>query len=518
MIQEENERGREALHRGIWTVADRLRGSMDSWDFKNYVLGAMFYRYLSENLCSFVTERFGRSYETLSDDAARLLRPQILTEKGFFLLPSELFRTVCARAHTESLSQTLAGAFHEIEHAADGLPSGQKFSGLFGDFDLSGSKLGDTPEKREERLRALLEGVAQMQLDDVRCHGIDAFGDAYEYLMTMYARNAGKSGGEFFTPSEVSRLLTQLGTVGKTGISSVYDPACGSGSLLLQAVKVLGKNGVRDGFFGQDLNATTSRLCRINLILHDIEPDRFHIACEDTLTHPAFRDAAPFELIVSNPPYSIRWAGDQDPKLREDPRFAPAGALAPRSKADLAFVLHSLHCLSEDGTAAIVCFPGVLYRGGSEKTIRKYLVDGNYLDCVISLPPNLFFGTTVATCILVLRKNRRDRAIQFIDASGEFVRMPNHNRLTEEHIRKIVEIYAHRQEVPDFSHLAAYDEVVGQDYQLSVSSYVCSVTPREEVDLELLEQSLEKTVVKEEILRGRIARIMEELKQTDWNC
>ena len=515
MKKRESEPEREALHRAIWSIAEQLRGTVDGWDFKNYVLGTMFYRYLSENLEAFFAHRIpGCRYRTVSDRDVEALRASAVSQKGFFIPPSGLFCNVCRdAAENDHLPETLGAVFAQVEQSA----ADQSLSGLFDDFDLSSRKLGNTPQQRSSRLRALLQGVADMQLGSVHEQGIDPFGDAYEYLMTMYAGNAGKSGGEFFTPPEVSELLTRLGTVGKTQIDSVYDPACGSGSLLLQAVKVLGADGVRRGFYGQELNPTTDRLCRINLILHDIGLDRFHIVCEDTLLHPGHRAQAPFELIVSNPPYSVKWAGDSDPKLTADPRFAPAGALAPRSKADLAFVLHCLHDLSENGTAAIVCFPGVLYRGGSEKAIRKYLVDGNFLDSVIALPPNLFFGTTVATCILVLRKNRQSREVLFIDASGEFLRVPNHNRLSGENIRKIVEIYASRQELTHFSHPAAYDEIVRQDYQLSVSAYVAAADCREEPDLDALQKSLNETVAREEILRSRIANIMKELNQPEWN-
>ena len=292
--------------------------------------------------------------------------------------------------------------------------------------------------KRNEKLVKLLDAIAEMKLGDYKNNSIDAFGDAYEFLMGMYASNAGKSGGEYFTPQEVSELLTRLALVGKTEVNKVYDPACGSGSLLLKSAKILGKDNVRLGFFGQEINITTYNLCRINMFLHDIDYDKFDIAHGDTLTDPRHWDDEPFEVIVSNPPYSTRWKGSSDPILINDPRFSPAGVLAPRSKADLAFVMHSLSWLATNGTAAIVCFPGVMYRGGAEKKIRQYLIDNNYIDCIIQLPDNLFYGTTIATCIMVPEKSKSENSTLFIDASKEFIKVTNNNKLTPENIDNIL--------------------------------------------------------------------------------
>ena len=377
---------------------------------------------------------------------------------------------------------------------------------------MNSNKLGATVAKRNEKLVKLLNGVADMKLGDVKDHQIDAFGDAYEYLMTMYASNAGKSGGEFFTPADVSELLTRLGTVGKTEVNKVYDPACGSGSLLLKAVKVLGRDTVRNGFYGQEINITTYNLCRINMFLHDIGFDKFDIACEDTLTNPQHWDDEPFELIVSNPPYSIKWAGDDNPLLINDPRFAPAGVLAPKSKADLAFIMHSLSWLASNGTAAIVCFPGILYRGGAEKKIRQYLIDNNFIDCIIQLPSNLFFGTSIATCIMVLKKNKADSKTLFIDASGECIKVTNNNRLTPENIERIVDTFAGRAEVAHFSHLAAYEEIRGQEYNLSVSTYVEQEDTREVIDITALNAEIERIVAREQVLREEIDKIIGEIK------
>ena len=361
-------------------------------------------------------------------------------------------------------------------------------------------------------LQNLLHGVADMNLGDVKDHDIDAFGDAYEYLMTMYASGAGKSGGEFFTPADVSELLTRLGTVGKTEINKVYDPACGSGSLLLKAEKVLGRDAVRNGFYGQEINITTYNLCRINMFLHDVGFDKFDIACEDTLTAPQHWDDEPFELIVSNPPYSIKWAGDDNPLLINDPRFSPAGVLAPKSKADLAFIMHSLSWLAIGGTAAIVCFPGIMYRGGAEQKIRKYLIDNNFIDCIIQLPSNLFFGTSIATCIMVLKKGKADNKTLFIDASAECIKVTNNNKLTQENIERIVDTFANRAEEAHFSHLASYEEIADNNYNLSVSTYVEAEDTREKIDIVKLNAEIEQIVAREQVLRDEIAKIIAEIE------
>ena len=490
MIDTKKEQERDELHRAIWAIADELRGAVDGWDFKNYVLGTMFYRYISENLTSYINAGEADAgnpdfdFARMSDADAEEAREGLVEEKGFFILPSELFCNVRSRAASdENLNETLECIFRHIEESAKGTSSEGQFAGLFDDFDVNSNKLGATVAKRNEKLVKLLNGVADMNLGDVRHHDIDAFGDAYEYLMTMYASNAGKSGGEFFTPADVSELLTRLGTVGKTEINKVYDPACGSGSLLLKAEKVLGRDAVRNGFFGQEINITTYNLCRINMFLHDIEFDKFDIACEDTLTAPQHWDDEPFELIVSNPPYSIKWAGDENPLLINDPRFAPAGVLAPKSKADLAFIMHSLSWLAPNGTAAIVCFPGIMYRGGAEQKIRKYLIDNNFVDCVIQLPSNLFFGTSIATCIMVLKKGKPDSRVLFIDATNECIKVTNNNKLTHANMDRIVDTFAGREEIEHFSHLASYDEIAENDYNLSVSTYVEAEDTREKVDI-----------------------------------
>lgn len=519
MVDTKKEQEREELHRAIWAIADELRGAVDGWDFKNYVLGTMFYRYISENITAYINSgeiEAGNTefdYAKMTDEEAEEAREGLVQEKGFFILPSELFCNVRARASLdENLNETLERVFRHIEESAQGSQSENSFAGLFDDFDVNSNKLGSTVAKRNERLVKLLDGIAAMNLGSVKDHDIDAFGDAYEYLMTMYASNAGKSGGEFFTPADVSVLLTRLGTVGKTTINKVYDPACGSGSLLLKAEKLLGKEAVMNGFFGQEINITTYNLCRINMFLHDIDFDKFDIECEDTLTNPQHWDDEPFELIVSNPPYSIKWSGDYNPLLINDPRFAPAGVLAPKSKADLAFIMHSLSWLAPNGTAAIVCFPGIMYRGGAEKKIRQYLVDNNYIDCIIQLPSNLFFGTSISTCIMVLKKGKVDDKILFIDASKEFVKVTNNNRLTQENIQHIMDTYVQRTEIVHYAHVASHKEVVNNNYNLAVSTYVEEEDTREEIDIEDLENRIQDIVQQEDELRRDIESIIREIE------
>ena len=519
MVDMKKEQERDELHRAIWAIADELRGSVDGWDFKAYVLGMMFYRYISENLTNYINEgeweagNDGFDYTQLSDEDAEQARKDMINTKGFFIVPSELFCNVRARAgKDENLNMTLEAAFRHIEESAKGSPSEDNFAGLFDDLDVNSNKLGATVAKRNANLVKLMNGIADMKLGDYKDNSIDAFGDAYEYLMGMYASNAGKSGGEFFTPQEVSELLTRMAVAGKTEVNKVYDPACGSGSLLLKAAKILGKDNVRQGFFGQEINLTTYNLCRINMFLHDIDYDKFDIAHEDTLVNPQHWDDEPFEVIVSNPPYSIKWEGDGNPVLINDPRFSPAGVLAPKSKADLAFIMHSLAWLATNGTAAIVCFPGIMYRGGAEKKIRQYLIDNNFIDCIIQLPSNLFYGTSIATCIMALKKSKADNRTLFIDASAECIKVTNNNKLTEENIRHIVDEFVSRADVDHFARCVPYEEIAQNEYNLSVSTYVQPEDTREVIDIVKLNAEIEQIVAREQVLRDEIAKIIGEIE------
>lgn len=519
MADNKKEQERAELHRTIWGMANDLRGSVDGWDFKQYVLGMLFYRYISENLAGYINageREAGDSafnYAGLSDKDAEQAREDLVSTKGFFILPSELFENVRRNAaNDENLNETLEHVFKNIEASAQGSDSEDDFKGLFDDIDVNSNKLGGTVAKRNEKLVKLMNGVGEMKLGDYKDNTIDAFGDAYEFLMGMYASNAGKSGGEYYTPQEVSELLTRLTLVGKTEVNKVYDPACGSGSLLLNFAKILGKENVRQGFFGQEINITTYNLCRINMFLHDIDYDKFDIGHGDTLTDPLHWDDEPFEAIVSNPPYSIKWDGDGNPLLINDPRFSPAGVLAPKSKADLAFIMHSLSWLATNGTAAIVCFPGVFYRSGAEQKIRKYLIDNNFVDCVIQLPDNLFFGTSIATCIMVLKKSKSKNSTLFIDASRECIKVTNNNKLTDENIAKIISAYEARINEEYFVRLVSNDEVAAQDYNLSVSSYVEPEDKREVVNIVKLNSEIEAIVARENVLRNEIAAIIADIE------
>ena len=513
-------REREELHKAIWSIADDLRGAVDGWDFKQYILGIMFYRYISENITNYINDGERKAgdktfdYAKLSDDEAETVRVDLVKEKGFFILPSELFCNVCknAKNHKEDLNELLEKIFRNIENSAKGADSEDDFSGLFDDIDVNSNKLGATVGKRNERLTKILEGINGLNLGNYQDNSIDAFGDAYEFLMTMYASNAGKSGGEFYTPQEVSELLTRLAVVGKTSVNKVYDPACGSGSLLLKAAKILGKENVTNGFYGQEINLTTYNLCRINMFLHDIGYDKFDIACEDTLTTPQHWDEEPFEVIVSNPPYSIKWAGDDNSLLINDPRYSPAGVLAPKSKADFAFIMHSLAWLATNGTASIVCFPGILYRGGAEQKIRKYLIDNNFVDCLIQLPDNLFFGTSIATCIMVLKKSKKDNSTLFIDGSKECVKVTNNNKLTDENINNIVKIFENREDVEYTAKLVSNKEIAENDYNLSVSTYVEQEDTREHINIDVLNKEIEEIVARENLLREEINKIISEIE------
>ena len=497
-------------------MANTARGSVDGWDFKQYVLGMLFYRFISENLTKYINDNEPDSdfdYAQLSDQEAEFGRVDTVKEKGFFILPSELFVNVVKNAKNDpNLNETLSKVFKNIESSANGTESEGDIKWLFDDFNVNSNKLGATVEQRNKKLTELLESVAALKLGDYSDNTIDAFWDAYEFLMGMYASNAGKSGWEFFTPQEVSELLAEITTVGKKEVNKVYDPCCGSGSLLLKFAKVLGKENVRQWFYGQEINITTFNLCRINMFLHDINYEKFNIAHGDTLMHPKHRDEEPFDAIVSNPPYSINWEWDANPILINDPRFAPAGVLAPKSKADLAFTLHMLAWLSTSGTAAIVEFPWVLYRWWAEQKIRKYLVDNNYVDAVIQLPPDLFFWTSIATCIVVLKKSKKDNKTLFIDASAEFVRGSAKNTLSEENRKKILNAYIAREDAEYFAKLVDNSAIADNEYNIAVSSFVTQKDNREMIDIQELNEKIAGIVKSQQALRESIDQIVADIE------
>lgn len=520
MASTSKEQARAELHRTIWQIANDLRGSVDGWDFKQYVLGILFYRFISENLNSYINTNEpdepdkSFDYAQLANEDAESGRDDTVTEKGFYILPSELFSNVVKNANNDTnLSETLATIFRNIESSAKGTDSENDLKGLFDDLDVNSNKLGNTVEKRNTKLVKLLQAIDSLNLGNYADSTIDAFGDAYEYLMQMYASNAGKSGGEYYTPQEVSELLAEITTVERTEVNKVYDPACGSGSLLLKFAKVLGKANVRQGFYGQEINLTTYNLCRINMFLHDINYEKFDIAHGDTLIEPKHWDDEPFDAIVSNPPYSTKWEGDANSILINDPRFSPAGVLAPKSKADLAFIMHILSWLSNSGTAAIVEFPGVLYRGGAEQKIRQYLINNNYIDAVIQLPSDLFFGTTIATCIIVLKKSKKDNKTLFIDASAEFVRGGNKNKLSDENRTKILQAFSKRQDSEYFATLVDNKTIAQNDYNIAVSSYVEQEDSSEVIDITQLNQDISQIVARQQKLRTSIDTIVADLEE-----
>lgn len=510
---------RAELHRKIWAIADDVRGAVDGWDFKQYILGILFYRFISENITEFFNYAEHEAgdlefdYAKISDEEAEEdFRPNTVEDKGFFILPSQLFENVVKNAKdNENLNTDLANIFKEIEASAIGFPSEDDIKGLFEDVDTTSNRLGATVAEKNKRLTDILTGIGEINFEKFENNQIDAFGDAYEYLISNYASNAGKSGGEFFTPQTVSKLLARLVMDGKKNINKVYDPTCGSGSLLLQMKKQFDEHIIDDGFFGQEINMTNFNLARMNMFLHNVNYNDFSIKRGDTLLNPLHKDEKPFDAIVSNPPYSIKWIGDNDPTLINDERFAPAGKLAPKSYADYAFIMHSLSYLSSKGRAAIVCFPGIFYRKGAEKTIRQYLVDNNFIDCVIQLPENLFFGTSIATCILVMAKNKTENKILFIDASKEFKKETNNNILEEKNIKNIVEEFRNRKEKEYFSRYVDRTQIEENDYNLSVSTYVEKEDTREKIDIKVLNKKIEENVKKINELRASIDEIVREL-------
>lgn len=510
---------RKELHRKIWAIADKVRGAIDGWDFKQYVLGILFYRFISENL----TREFNKTehdagdlefnYEIISDEEAiKWFKNDAITNKGFFILPSQLFYNMTKNArNNENLNIDLTNIFTAIEGSAIGSKSEDDIKGLFEDIDISSNKIGTTVTEKNKRLVDILEGIAEIDFDDFEKNDIDAFGDAYEFLISNYASNAGKSGGEFFTPQTVSKLLARIVMYGKDRVNKVYDPTCGSGSLLLQMKKQFNEHIIEDGFYGQEINPTNYNLARMNMFLHNIPFNKFSIKRGDTLLNPLHKEERPFDAIVSNPPYSIKWEGDSNPTLINDERYAPAGKLAPKSNADFAFIMHSLYHLSNVGRASIVCFPGIFYRK-QEKQIRKYLVDNNYIESIIQLPDKLFFGTSIATCILVMAKNKINTDILFIDASEEFKKETNNNILADENIENILNAFVNRKDVEYYSKLVKKEEIEENDYNLSVSTYVEKKDTREKIDIKVLNQQIKETVEKIDELRLQIDEIVKELE------
>ena len=508
---------RAELQSQIWKIANDVRGSVDGWDFKQYVLGTLFYRFISENFSNYIEggDESVKYAELSNDIITKEIKEDSIKTKGYFIYPSQLFENIAKNANTnESLNTDLADIFSAIESSANGYPSEQDIKGLFADFDTTSNRLGNTVKDKNSRLAAVIKGVEGLHFGRFEENHIDLFGDAYEYLISNYAANAGKSGGEFFTPQSVSKLIAKLATHNQTKINKIYDPAAGSGSLLLQAKKQFDEHIIEDGFYGQEINHTTYNLARMNMFLHNVNYDKFDIALGNTLLDPQFGDEKPFDAIVSNPPYSINWIGNDDPTLINDERFAPAGVLAPKSKADFAFVLHALSYLSSRGRAAIVCFPGIFYRGGAEQKIRKYLIDNNFVETVISLAPNLFYGTSIAVNILVLSKSKTDTKTQFIDVSGEnfYKKETNNNILTDSHIEEIIKMFDNKEDIAHVSKSVENDKIAEENYNLSVSYYVEAKDTREVIDINVLNAEIKTMVSKIDRLRSEIDKIITEIE------
>ncbi len=509
---------RAQLQAQIWKIANEVRGAVDGWDFKQFVLGTLFYRFISENFTNYIEGGDENiDYAKLPDSVITPeIRDDAIKTKGYFIYPSQLFSNIAKTANTNpNLNTELRKIFDSIESSAVGYDSENDIKGLFADFDTTSTRLGNTVENKNSRLTAVIKGVEGLNFGSFEDNKIDLFGDAYEFLIHNYAANAGKSGGEFFTPQCVSELIAKLAIHGQTSINKIYDPAAGSGSLLLQAKKQFDDHIIEDGFWGQEINHTTYNLARMNMFLHNINYDKFNIALGNTLLNPQFKDDKPFDAIVSNPPYSVNWIGSDDPTLINDERFAPAGVLAPKSKADFAFVLHALSYLSGKGRAAIVCFPGIFYRGGAEQKIRKYLVDNNFVESVISLSPNLFYGTSIAVKIMVLSKHKTDTRTQFIDASGtDFYKKETNNNILESdtHISRIVDLFDNKEDIEGVAKSVDNKQIAENDYNLSVSSYVEAKETRNEVDIKELNERIKIIVARENQLRAEIDKIIMELE------
>lgn len=547
------EKQRNELHKTIWSIADKLRGSVDGWDFKAYVLITLFYRFISEDITNYINAEESKAnnaskspatskannaskshakstdtspnafdYTKMDDATALNAKAELVKSKGYFIAPSELFSNLILKIKADSafaeqeLNEALKKIFQNIEASAIGSPSEANFKSLFEDFNFNDKALGATALVRNKKLAEVLFAIDNLDFGDIKEGSIDLFGDAYEYLMRMYASNAGKSGGEYFTPQEVSRLLALIASSGQDEINKAYDPACGSGSLLLQVGKVFRqkRQEINKGFYGQEKNLTSYNVCRMNMLLHHINYSKIFIAHGDTLMEPDERHkkSEPFDIIVSNPPYSTKWEGADNATLVRDSRFSPAGVLAPKSKSDLAFVMHILAWLSEKGTAAIVEFPGVLYRVGAEAKIRQYLIKENFVDCIIQLPENLFFGPTIATCIIVLKKNKKEPKTLFINASEFFVKATNKNKLSDENIEKILSLYERRENVAHLCVLIDNAQILANDANLSVSSYVEARDTKEIIDIKALNADIVSIVAKQNALRKEIDKIVAQLE------
>lgn len=518
-----SEEQKKTLERQLWGVADLLRGKMNADEYKNYILGFIFYKYLSEKLEQYVNEKllarekitFAEIKENTQDGKKYLeeIKKACIGHLGFFLKPSELFSYLVKKGNGEIKDQKtfiiedLKNILNDIEKTSAGTASEDDFKGLFDDVDLTSTKLGSRENEKNEvviEVLSLLSGI-DFKLEDAKS---DLLGDAYEYLIGEFAAGAGKKGGEFYTPAQVSRLLAQIVSLDKKRVKSAYDATCGSGSLLLR----LGEFTDVVNYYGQELNPTTYNLARMNMILHGVHFDRFSIRQGDTLREDMHPDLKA-EVIVANPPFSAEWKGEDDPQLAHDDRFSQYGRLAPRKKADYAFLTHMLYHLADNGTMAIVLPHGALFRGGAEEHIRKYIIEKqNYLDAVIGLPGNLFYGTSIPATILVLKKCRQDSEdVMFIDASKEFEKTKNQSRLTDENVAKIFDTYKNRKEIDKYSHKAPLSEIKENEYNLNIPRYVDTFEEEVLIDIKEVAKKLKSFHEGEVELESKIAKFCDEL-------
>ena len=512
------EENKKALEQQLWNIANELRGKMDADEFRDYILGFIFYKYLSEKIENFTNELLkedGITFTSLDsnnpehEEILNSLKDDCVQQLGYFLKPNELFSAMAKKGNSDNnnfILDDLTQVLRHIESSTMGTESEDDFEHLFEDLDLTSTKLGRTEEAKNKLIAKVLYHLDNINFE-LKNHDRDVLGDAYEYLIGQFAAGAGKKAGEFYTPQEVSKILAKLVTVGKTRLKSVYDATCGSGSLLLRVAKE-----VEDvsNFYGQELNRTTYNLARMNMIMHDVHYRKFDIKQEDTLEHPQHLEHR-FEAIVANPPFSANWSAN--PLHLNDDRFSQYGKLAPSSKADFAFIQHMIYHLDDNGTMAIVLPHGVLFRGAAEGHIRQYLIeDRNYLDAVIGLPSNIFYGTSIPTCILVFKKCREHSDnILFIDASNDYEKAKNQNYLTNENIEKIIDTYANRKEIEKYSHLASMDEIKENDYNLNIPRYVDTFEEEETIDLDKVSSELKALEIEMKITDETIAKFCDEL-------
>lgn len=518
-----SEEQKKILEQQLWNIANTLRGKMDADEFRDYILGFIFYKYLSEKMLIFANNELkedGIKYDEIAESTQdgqeylEAIKEASIESLGYFLKPSELFSEVAKKGNSDSkdedqsnfILEELGKILKNIEQSTMGTASEDDFDNLFEDLDLTSTKLGRTEKDKNTLIAKVLAHLDKISfnLDDPKS---DVLGDAYEYLIGQFASGAGKKAGEFYTPQQVSTVLAKLVTVGKSRLKSVYDPTCGSGSLLLRV-----KREVEDVayFYGQELNRTTYNLARMNMILHGVHYQKFNIKQEDTLEHPQHINER-FEAIVANPPFSAHWSAS--PLFMSDDRFSQYGSLAPKTKADFAFVQHMIHHLADNGQMAIVLPHGVLFRGSSEGRIRQYLIeDRNYLDAVIGLPANIFYGTSIPTCILVFKKCREhNEDVLFIDASQGFEKSGNQNYLRPEHIEKIVETYKNRKIEEKYSYLANLQEIKDNDYNLNIPRYVDTFEEEESIDLEAVARELVSLEDEIKITDSNIAEFCKQL-------